>query len=179
MKRVLKSIAIAAGILLVVVLSRPTPLSLVLGGAIVFLGEAFRVWASGHLLRNTELTTSGPYAHLRDPLYLGRLLLIVGFCVMGWGYSWVILLPGLAVFFFNYMPRKYRKEMARLESLFGEDYKRYSSYASSLVPRLKPYPYAKQKPWRFDLFWDENREQYFVIGEIALSLVLLGRYWYL
>ena len=98
---------------------------------------------------------------------------------MGWGYSWVILLPGLAVFFFNYMPRKYRKEMARLESIFGEEYKRYSSYASSLVPRLKPYPYAKQKPWRFDLFWNENREQYFLIGEIALSVVLLVRYWYL
>jgi hypothetical protein len=98
---------------------------------------------------------------------------------MGWGYSWIILLPGLAVFFLNYMPRKYRKEMARLEELFGEEYREYSSYASSLIPRLKPYPSAKQKPWRFDLFWNENREQYFFVGEIVLSLALLGRYWYL
>ena len=178
MKSVLKSIAIVAGIVLVVILSKPTPLSLVIGGMVVFLGEAFRVWASGHLLRTRELTTSGPYAHLRDPLYLGRFLLLVGFCVMAWGYSWIILLPGLAVFFLNYMPRKYRKEMARLEELFGKEYREYSSYASSLIPRLKPYPSAKQKPWRFDLFWKENREQYFLVGEIALSLVLLGRYWY-
>jgi len=179
MKRILKAMAIAAGICLMTVLARPTILSLLLGGVIVIVGEAFRVWASGHLLRNMTLTTSGPYAYLRDPLYLGRLLLLVGFCVMGWGYTWVVLLAGLAVFFFNYMPRKYRKEMAALEKRFGEAYQRYSSQTSSLIPRLKPYPNADKKPWRFDLFWKENREQYFLGGEIVLVLVLFGRYWYL
>ena len=178
MKRVMRSVTIGAGILLVVFLARPTPLSLVVGGLIVLLGEAVRVWASGHLLRNRELTTSGPYAHLRDPLYLGRLLLLVGFCVMGWGYTWIILVLGLSVFFLNYMPRKYRKEMVGLEKLFGEEYKKYSSYASSLIPRLKPYPHAEKKPWRFDLFWNVNREQYFVFGAIVLSLAMVGRYWY-
>lgn len=179
MKRILKSIAIVAGILLLIVSARPTILSLVIGGVIVIIGEAFRVWASGHLLRNKELTTSGPYAYLRDPLYLGRLLLLVGFCVMGWGYTWVVLVSGLTVFFLNYMPRKHRKEMAALEKLFGEEYQRYSSHASSLIPRLKPYPYAAKKPWRVDLFWKENREQYFLGGEIILVLALFGRYWYL
>jgi protein-S-isoprenylcysteine O-methyltransferase Ste14 len=179
MKRIIKSVAIGAGLLLVVFLARPNPLSLVVGGVIVLFGEAIRVWASGHLFRNRELTTSGPYAHLRDPLYLGRLLLLVGFCVMGWGYTWIILVLGLLVFFLNYMPRKYKKEMVGLEKIFGEEYKRYSSYASSLIPRLKPYPHADKKRWQFDLFWKVNREQYFIVGAIVLSLAIVGRYWYL
>jgi protein-S-isoprenylcysteine O-methyltransferase Ste14 len=134
------------------------------------------VWASGHLIRNNELTTSGPYAYLRDPLYLGRLFLLIGFCVMGWGNTWIILIVGLGVFFFNYMPRKYRKEMARLEDIFGEEYRRYAAYARSLIPRLSPYPAARKRAWRFDLFWRENREQYLLSGVILMTVVLIALY---
>jgi protein-S-isoprenylcysteine O-methyltransferase Ste14 len=163
---------------MVLLLARPNEFSIIFGVIIVFAGEGIRVWASGHLIRNDEVTTSGPYAYLRDPLYLGRLLLLIGFCVMGWGYNWIILLIGLGVFFFNYMPRKYRKEMARLESIFGEDYRDYASCTYSLMPRLKPYPKARKRPWRFDLFWKENREQYFLIGTMLFFLLVLARYLY-
>jgi protein-S-isoprenylcysteine O-methyltransferase Ste14 len=147
-----------------------------MGSIIVFLGEGVRVWAGGHLIRNEEVTTSGPYAYLRDPLYLGRILLLIGFCIMAWGYNWIVLLIGLGVFFFNYMPRKYRKEMARLENLFGDEYKAYASYTRSLLPRLKPYPEARKRPWRFHLFWKENREQYFLLGVVAFFFLVVGRY---
>lgn len=177
--RLLKAVPILLALVVVIVLARPNRLSLLIGGIIVFVGEGFRVWASGHLIRNEEVTTSGPYAYLRDPLYLGRMLLLVGFCVMAWGYNWIILLLGLGVFFFNYMPRKYRKEMARLENLFGEEYKAYASYTHSLLPRLKPYPKAQKRPWKFDLFWKENREQYFLLGTIVFFLLVLGRYAFL
>ena len=159
-------------------LARPNNLSLIIGGIIVLAGEGIRVWASGHLIRNEEVVTSGPYAYLRDPLYLGRVLLLIGFCTMSWGYSWIILLLGLGVFFFNYMPRKYRKEMARLENLFGEEYKLYASYTHGLLPRLRPYPKAKKRPWRFELFWNENREQYFLLGTVVFFLLVVGRIIY-
>jgi hypothetical protein len=68
--------------------------------------------------------------------------------------------------FLNYMPRKYCKEMARLESIFGQEYKGYASYTRSLLPRLRPYSKARKRSWRFDLFWKENREQYFLLGRI-------------
>ncbi len=160
---------------MVLLLARPNEFSIIFGAIIVFAGEGIRVWASGHLIRNDEVTTSGPYAYLRDPLYLGRLLLLIGFCVMGWGYNWIILLIGLGVFFFNYMPRKYRKEMARLESIFGEDYRDYASCTYSLMPRLKPYPKARKRPWRFDLFWKENREQYFLTGDDTIFLARVSK----
>lgn len=162
---------------MVLLLARPNRFSIICGTIIVFTGEGIRVWASGHLIRNDEVTTSGPYAYLRDPLYLGRLLLLIGFCLMGWGYyNWIILLIGLGVFFLNYMPRKYSKEMARLETLFGEDYRDYASWTYGLIPRLRPYPKARKRPWRFDLFWNENREQYFLLGTILFFLLMLARY---
>lgn len=174
--RLLKSIPIVLALVAVLIIARPNKLSLIIGGIIVFLGEGFRVWASGHLVRNEEVTTSGPYAYLRDPLYLGRILLLVGFCIMAWGYNWIILLLGLGVFFFNYMPRKYRKEMARLESIFGEEYKAYASQTRSLVPRLRPYPKSRKRPWKFDLFWKVNREQFFLIGTAVFFILVVTRY---
>ena len=175
-KRFFKAIPLVIGMILLVVIADPGGFSIVAGGVVAILGEAIRVWASGHLIRNNEVTTSGPYAYLRDPLYLGRLLLLVGFCVMAWGYSWVVLVIGLGVFFFSYMPRKYRKEMARLEELFGQEYREYASYTRSLLPRLKPYPHARKRAWSFDLFWKENREQYFVLGGMILTLLIVVRY---
>ena len=177
-KKLLKALALLAGILLVPVLGRPNCWSLVIGGIVVFFGEIIRVWASGHLMRTQELTTSGPYAYVRDPLYLGRLLLLVGFCIMAWGYAWILLLVGLGVFFLNYLPRKYRKEMTRLEGLYGEEYRRYAAYARSLLPRLKPYSGARRRNWSFELFSKENREQYFLSGVAILALALVGLYLY-
>ena len=176
--RILKSIPIILALVIVLLLARPNIFSLIIGSIIVFVGEGIRVWAAGHLIRNEEVTTSGPYAYLRDPLYLGRVLLLIGFCIMAWGYTWIILLFGLGVFFLNYMPRKYRKEMARLENLFGEEYKAYASYTRSLIPRLRPYSNARNRPWRFDLFWKENKEQYFLLGTIVFCLLVVGRYFY-
>jgi protein-S-isoprenylcysteine O-methyltransferase Ste14 len=177
-KRLFRALALLAGILLVPLLARPNPHSLVVGGILVFFGEVVRVWASGHLMRTQELTTSGPYAYLRDPLYLGRLLLLVGFCIMAWGYAWIVLIIGLGVFFLNYMPRKYHKEMTRLEDLYGDEYRQYAAYARSLLPRLKPYPGARPRNWSFDLFWKENREQYFLSGVVILALALVALYLY-
>ena len=177
-KKLLRALAVVVGIVLVPVLARPTGWSLFWGGIPVFFGEAIRVWASGHLKRAQELTTSGPYAYLRDPLYLGRLLLLVGFCIMAWGYAWILLIVGLGVFFLNYMPRKYRKEMGRLEGLYGEEYTQYATYARSLLPRLKPYSKARQRSWSFELFSKENREQYFLLGVVLLALALIALYLY-
>jgi protein-S-isoprenylcysteine O-methyltransferase Ste14 len=178
-KRLLKSIPIILALAMILILARPTRFSIIFGAIIVLAGEAIRVWASGHLIRNDEVTTSGPYAYLRDPFYLGRLLLMIGFCAMAWGYNWIILIIGLGVFFFNYMPRKYRKEMERLENIFGQEYRDYASYTRGLIPRLRPYPKARKRPWRFDLFWKENREQYFLCGAILFFLLIIIRYFYI
>jgi protein-S-isoprenylcysteine O-methyltransferase Ste14 len=177
MKRLFNGIVIVLALAFISCLSNPTVLSLVIGGIIVFFGQAVRVWAGGHLMRNQEITTSGPYAYLRDPFYLGRLFLIIGFCVMAWGKAWIVLIIALGIFFFNYIPRKYRKEIARLENIFGQDYKDYAAYAHSLIPRLKPYPKAKNRPWSLQLFLKENKEHYFVMGTLIFAALVIARYF--
>jgi protein-S-isoprenylcysteine O-methyltransferase Ste14 len=138
------------------------------------MGELIRVWATGHLKRNKEVTTSGPYAYLRDPLYLGRLFLLIGFCVMARGAGLFLFLPvGIIVFAYSYMPRKYKKEMARLKRHFGEEYVQNSSYCRSLIPRLKPYARTDNRKWSGSLFWYENREQYFILIVVSILAAII------
>ncbi len=171
-----KTAGLIAGVIVLILLASPSKASMMAGGIIVCIGETIRMWAAGHLLRKKELTTSGPYAYVRDPLYLGRFFLIVGFCTMGWSYSLILLPAALGIFFLNYLPRKYKKEMAWLEDLFGDSYVRYADYARSLIPRLKPYPAAVKRKWSFDLFWQENREQYFLLIVLSIWSALFLRY---
>jgi protein-S-isoprenylcysteine O-methyltransferase Ste14 len=171
-----KTLGLIAGMVLVAVLASPTTTSVIAGSIFVCIGEAVRIWAAGHLQRKKEVTTSGPYAYLRDPLYFGRLFLIIGFCVMGWGYCLIMLPVALGVFFLNYLPRKYRKEMDWLEDLFGEEYTRYAACVRSLIPRLRPYNQACQRKWSFKLLWSENREQYFLLIVLSIWAALFCRY---
>jgi len=175
--KALKTAGIIIACTTVVLLASPTPPSLIAGGIAVAIGELIRLWATGHLTRNQEVTTSGPYAYVRDPLYLGRLFLITGFCIMAWGYALLLLPVGLAVFFLNYMPRKYRKEMRRLENLFGETYTHYAAYTRSLVPGLKPYPRASTRRWSLTLCLKENREPYFILIIAAVFSGILFKYF--
>jgi protein-S-isoprenylcysteine O-methyltransferase Ste14 len=174
--RHLKTLGLIIGMVLVVLIAKPTFMSLVIGGIIVSVGELIRMWAAGHLKRNNELATSGPYAYLRDPLYLGRFFLIIGFCIMAWGYGLLLLPFALGIFFMSYMPRKHKKEMARLEGYFGEKYVKYAASVRSLIPRLTPYPEASKNKWNFDVFWRVNREQYFILIMMAIFLSLIFRF---
>jgi len=132
-----------------------------IGLALVTAGALVRVWAAGHLTRDQQLTTSGPYQYSRNPFYLGRFLLIVGFALMsGIGTDWdkiqnivlwAILTVALVVFFGFYMPRKEQREGGRLQSFFGPDYETWKANVPSLFPRLTPYR-MNPKPWSRDLF---------------------------
>jgi len=62
-------------------LARPTWTSILCGSAIVLPALLLRTAASGHVKKNQEVTTSGPYAYTRNPLYLGSIILVIGFGV--------------------------------------------------------------------------------------------------
>jgi protein-S-isoprenylcysteine O-methyltransferase Ste14 len=149
--------------------SRPAPWSVLAGAPLVILGELIRIWSAGHLYKTQELITSGPYRYTRNPLYLGRLLLLTGVGLMAFFHPAVnaaILLAGWAVFFGYYMPRKERIEPARLLSTHGAAYHRYFDAVPALLPTLRPYPDNGER-WRMDRF-RRNRE-----GLTALGLFLL------
>lgn len=122
------------------VIGRPTPRSAALGLPLILAGVGIRLWAAGHLTKTRELTVSGPYAHVRHPLYLGTLLIGVGFGVFcGPLVESPALGAGLALFFFYYLPRKERTESARLEAIYGERYRAYRATVPGLLPSLRAW----------------------------------------
>jgi len=143
-------------------LSQPTLASIAAGALPIALGEGLRLWATGHLHKNDSLTTTGPYAYLRHPLYLGTLLIGVGFLVMAWSPVALSVAAVFALAYFGYyMPYKDRIESARLESLYGDAYRRYAAAVPRLIPRLHAYaPLAAERPretvWRGGRFADNN-----------------------
>ena len=132
---------------LFLIFARPRPLMLAIGGVVALLGLALRAWAAGHIRKNAQLATSGPYAYTRNPLYLGSFLLGVGFTVAS-GQPLLGLLFA-ALFLGIYLPVM-RVEAATLAELFGEDYAEYARSVPLFVPRLLPYRDEKTIDARFD-----------------------------
>ena len=120
------------------------PVDLALGGGLVMAGLALRGWGAGHLIKTKQLTTSGPYAHVRHPLYLGSLLCATGFALMAGGVVGpAILVTSTLWFVLVYFPRKDRKEADRLEAVYAADFVRYRAAVPALLPRLA----AWRAPW--------------------------------
>jgi len=162
---------------LLVTLSRPTVAGVAGGAALMAAGEAIRLWASGHLRKNVELITSGPYRFTRNPLYLGRLLIFSGLCLMArlpWGLHWAVLAAGGAIFFGVYLRRKERVEPERLSRLHGDAYDRYRRSVPALFPTWRPYPEGVSPGWSSERM-ARNREHWMLLVVAALTLFMLWR----
>src|SRR6202167_1441515 len=113
-------------------LARPTWRFLVIGAVVVLSGLLIRALASGHVRKNEALATSGPYAYTRNPLYLGSLLMGVGFAVAA--RSWWVGVILVVMFFAIYLP-VIRDEEAFLRQKFPE-FDEYARRVPSMFPRL-------------------------------------------
>src|ERR1041384_6156253 len=116
---------VPSGFLIVVVfawLSHPTAMSLAIGAPISLFGLLLRGWAAGCLAKNQNLATAGPYAHLRNPLYLGALLVAAALFVPSRTLYLALLVA--AIFALVYLP-VIQLEEQHLRRLFP-DYVRYA-----------------------------------------------------
>ena len=149
-------------------LSEPTWTSLALGLPVSALGLALRAWAAGHLEKNRALAESGPYAHVRNPLYIGTLAVAAGFVIAS--RRWELGVLFAAVFLLIYLPVVELEEQ-HLRSLFPE----YADYAKR-VPRLWPrITFGKSsKPFRFALYL-RNQEYQALVGFLAGVAVLIWK----
>jgi protein-S-isoprenylcysteine O-methyltransferase Ste14 len=115
-------------------LARPQWLWLAGGCVLIVVGILVRAAASGHIRKNRELTTTGPYAYTRNPLYLGSLLIAAGF-ILAARSVWIAVVAAL-MFLFIYVP-VIRAEEKYLSGLFP-DYATYASEVPRLIPRFTP-----------------------------------------
>lgn len=117
-------------VILYAVFARPTRELVAMGMAVALAGLTLRAWATGHLDKNRDLCVGGPYAHLRNPLYVGTALVAMGFALAGG--VWWIALVFLVVLFAVYLPVVIEEE-SHLRSLFPG----FADYAAR-VPRFVP-----------------------------------------
>jgi protein-S-isoprenylcysteine O-methyltransferase Ste14 len=115
-------------------LARPTWLSIAVGGVVSLLGVFIRGAASGHITKNAALTSTGPYARTRNPLYLGSLVIAAGFAIAS--LSWWIVLAISVLFLAIYVP-VIRSEEEFLRGKFP-DFDDYCRRVPRLIPRLRP-----------------------------------------
>ena len=111
-------------------LAKPTPGFLALSLILVVPGLALRGYASGYVKKNAELTTTGPYALTRNPLYLGSMMIAFGFATAA--RSLCIAAVLIVLFLAIYVP-VIRSEENFLRLTFPE----FDAYAAT-VPRLLP-----------------------------------------
>lgn len=169
-------LTVLAGITMVAA-ADPRPLTFQIGAVITALGWSIRVWSFGHLRKNEELTTSGPYRHSRHPAYFGSLVCLTGVGLAAgnaesqqgqivWGFLAFLII----VFFGFYLPRKFDRETTRMHELFGEQMERWSANVPRFLPRLTPW--AEGSKGRFS--WAQVTENHEWPWGVVLTAVLLG-----
>jgi protein-S-isoprenylcysteine O-methyltransferase Ste14 len=121
---------------LFILFARPRPLTLAIGAPVSIVGLLLRAWASGHLRKNDALATTGPYAHTRNPLYLGSFVMGLGFTIASG--RWELAVLFVALFLGIYLPVM-RVESETLAQLFGADYEAYARAVPLFLPRVSAY----------------------------------------
>lgn len=139
--------------------AHPTWESLTLGAAVGAAGEALRIWAAGHLEKGREVTSSGPYALTRHPLYAGS-------CVMGAGFAIashsLVVAAIVAVYLGVTIVAAVRSEEAHLTEKFGAAYPSYRE--GRVEPAARRFSF--ERAWR-------NREYRALAGMILLLAFLV------
>lgn len=152
-------------------LARPTWTLILLSLLLVIPGLWLRGYAAGYVKKNTELTRTGPYAHTRNPLYLGSMMIAFGFA---WASgSWVIFVALAGGFLGIYLPT-IRSEEEYLRTHFA-GFDEYARQVPRLLPRLTPakndLPQGRFSRERYL----HHREYNALMGAVALYAALAAR----
>jgi protein-S-isoprenylcysteine O-methyltransferase Ste14 len=140
------------------------------GVAFLLASIWIRLWAAGHLVKNKVLTVTGPYAYVKNPLYIGTFLGMIGFSFVAMGdptrsewyfrhFSWIVLGVALLIFVFYYVPYKKKREGSRLHDIFGEAWDHYDHAVPDYFPKFTRYERAQDRPWSWAAAC-ENSEQW-------------------
>ena len=100
---------------------------------LILLGLSTRMFASGFVLKNKELSTTGPYAFMRHPLYTGNIMILIGLCLIN-GFLWSFI--SAFIFFWFYYPTAIEYEDRKLKSLFPDAWEEWASITPALMPKM-------------------------------------------
>lgn len=176
-KRTLQRIRVPLGFMFTIIFlifAGPSLMSLTVGSGIALIGLAIRAWASGHIRKARELAVTGPYAHTRNPLYLGTFFMGLGFTIASGVWWLAILFAGL--FIGIYLPVM-RVEADDIRRIFGLDFDEYEQNVPVFIPRLTAW---KKSDTKFDFrLYLQYREYRAAIGVIVAIGVLAAKAYFL
>jgi len=135
-----------AYLFLITIVGTPVAFWYWVGLPFAVLGMLVRTWASGHVKKDKVLATTGPYAYVRHPLYVGNHLIGFGMALAS-GLWWA--LPGWILLGLYYYPSTIRHEDAVLHRLFGKSWEAWRARTMALIPRLTPYERGQGSEWSF------------------------------
>jgi protein-S-isoprenylcysteine O-methyltransferase Ste14 len=160
-------------------LASPTLRSIIYGAVVAAAGLAIRAAASGHLRKDRELATSGPYAWTRNPLYFGSAFLAAGFIVAG--HSWIagaLVAVYFGVFYYAVMRNEERDLRARFGAAFEDYAARVPLFFPGLAQRRHSADPASASSAKFSRAqYRRNREYQALIGTIIGLAALALRMW--
>lgn len=174
-KSFVRRVRVPAGFLVAAIYlwwSKPHVLTLLFSLLLVLPGLALRALAAGHVRKNEDLCRTGPYAYTRNPLYLGSLLLTLGFALAGG--SWLLGLLLVATFLAIYLPTIVAEEdylRARFPS-----FESYAAEVPRLLPRLTPATSGPAQPFS-PARYRHHREYNAAMGAVAVYAVLAFKTW--
>lgn len=158
-------------VLLVSLAGTTTMPMFIAGTVLIVIGEAVRLWASGHVKKNKVLATDGPYAYVRHPLYVGNILVVLGFSMasMLW---WSYVLMAFLLWF--YYPPAISYEDNKLKNLFGDAWVNWSRDIHALIPTFK-HKASQGEPseWSFKQSLVQNAEPVIAIYLVFCLYLLL------
>ncbi len=136
----------------------------VIGLIFVLSGVFIRFWARGHFTKG-RLFTTGPYALVRHPLYLGSFLVVCGvlFQLNGWLFNWGVIIPSFVVFYGAAIIYEERS----LEKKFGKQWQLYKAKTPAIIPSLQNWLLPRET---FKWSW----KTYLSTHEAKVTLILLS-----
>ena len=170
----LRKVPIFIGAFLLVIFAKPHMPGVMVGMVLIILGEGIRIWAAGHLQKNETLTVTGPYAYVKNPLYIGSIFTTTGFCILA--DNIYLLAAATFMFCFHYIPYKKRVEGDRLRKAFGSRFDDYDQKVPDYIPMGRPYSNEKNS-WRFGNFIENSEEGILMIVVAGILLTLSRPYW--
>lgn len=173
-------------LLLMLIFQEATATSLIVGFIIVLIGEFFRLWAvsyagsetrtTGGGVGGTYLVVSGPFAHVRNPLYFGNMVIYIGLGVMSMAVYPYLLIIAVLFFYFQYHTI-IKDEEKFLENKFGDKYRDYFSKVPRWIPTFAKFenPGLEQPPFKLNMgFRSEKRTLQAIL---ITAIILLILYW--
>ena len=155
----------AVGLLLVAVCAyyaKPDSGMVMIGLLMAAVGQILRIYAAGFILKNKQLASNGPYALVRHPLYLGNIVILIGFALAS---ANLYVAAGVLVFFLIWYPAAIAYEDSKLERIFEDQWRKWSGHIRAIIPGRFRWTDLKSERW--DTYQSLIRN-----GELPITLYL-------